>query len=173
MPGESIPHAMALRKTPVPSYVKLVTTREDATWPKVAYRHYGAEQESAGAWQASVYLVRKNGLPIFWPTSANRPRRTLFVASFVVDLDPLVNMRRLENVTIALRTYAKRKLQQRQAGLKSAETRRLRGNQARGPGRPRGILRSMEKTGSNRGRRCVRCDGGHHPLQKCRTGESR
>lgn len=165
LPHASIPHALALQKTPIPSYVKLTTLREDIAWPKLDYQ--------TGQWQASVYLVRKNGLPVYLPTAANRPRRTRFVASFIVDLDPLVNMRRIQNAAILTREYAKRKLQQRQAGLKSAETRRLRGNQTRGPGRPRGILRSMEKTGSNRGRRCVRCEGGHHPLQKCRTGESR
>lgn len=161
----SIPHAEALQKTPIPSYVKLDPHRYDPAWPRLTW--VGSQL------QASVYLVRKNGLSVYLPTSANRPRRTRFLASFIVDLDPLVNMRRIENAAILLRNYAKRKLQQRAAGLKSARTRRLRGNQGRGPGRPRGILRSMEKTGSNRGRRCVRCEGGHHPLQKCRTGESR
>jgi len=150
----------ALKQTPLPRGVALVMMRDDISRPRLL------PATAPGAWLAEIYLARKNGLPLYWPRAANRPRPTRFLASIVTDNDPLVNMLRIENAAAHLVAYAKEKLRRRALGLKGSRTLRKRGAFTIGPGRPRGILRSMEKTGSNRDRNCVSC-GRRHRRSPC------
>jgi hypothetical protein len=155
----------ALRRTPLPRGVALTMRKDDISRPLVA-------QQPDGSWQASIYAVRKNGLPLWWPKAANRPRPQRFVAKFVAQASELTNMLRVHSAAQVLLEMAEGKLRNRRSGLRAARARRRGAGFHKGPGRPRGILRSMEKTGSNRDRLCVRCEVRHHNQKRCPQGES-
>lgn len=144
----------ALRRTPLPAGVSLTMRRSDVERPLVT-------QQPDGSWRASIYAVRKNGLPLWWPKAANRPRPLRFSATFVAQDSELANALRVQIVAAALLNRAQKKLAARRGGLRAARTLRRGAGFFKGPGRPRGILRSMEKTGSNRDRNCVSCGRCH------------
>lgn len=148
----------ALRRTPVPPWVALVTLRSDPTRPRVL-------PQGGGGWLGLIRLVNKKGLPVWFPGTARRAKQP-FVASFVATEDPVTNLLRVENAAEALRRWAKLRLSLRRRGKLSMKARKASGNAQTAP-RPRGILRSMEKTGSNRDRMCVRCDVRHVPKRPC------
>jgi hypothetical protein len=166
MAGILAPYSLiliGLRKTPLPKGVALVLERDDPR-PRIS--------SGETHWFGTIYLVRKNGLPLYMPPSAKRATRLRFLAGFVADVDPLVNMIHIEEAARGLVLYAAEKLANHRAGMKAAKTMRDRKSARRGPGRPRGILRSMEKTGSNRPRNCLRC-GGKHGSSPCRPVNDR
>lgn len=158
---------VALRRTPLPRGVALLKRKDDISQPRIE-----ADPIIAGGWIATIYAVRKNGLPLYWPRSAKRQRPTLFTRIVVVTDNPLVNVFRIRNAAKPLLEYAARRLRARRRAIRAARTAMRRGTHVPGPGRPRGILRSMEKTGSNRDRRCLDCGWRHLHLRKpCRIEE--
>lgn len=151
----------ALRKTPIPSWVKLVVEQDDPSRAKLV-----ASATVPGAWIAGIYAVRKNGLPLYWPATTKRSRAQRFIGSFVVTADTMTNWFRISDAARVLLEHARKRLKARRGALKAVRTMRRRGTQKAGPGRPRGILRSMEKTGSNRDRNCPDC-GNRHRKTPC------
>ena len=151
------PHAIeeALRRTPLSRGVALMMRKDDIERPLIS-------QLPDGSWYATIYVVRRNGLPLWWPPAANRPRRTRFAATFIAQASELTNMLRAQSVAKRLLELAKVKLARRMRGLKAARAQRAGVGFHRGPGRPPGILRSMEKSGSNRDRKCPECRRRHH-----------
>jgi len=156
----------ALLRTPIPRGVALTMRKDDIARPLIS-------RTDEGFCQASIYVVRKNGLPLWWPRSARRHRPLKFLASFIVQQSELTNYMRIRDAAKNLLAFAEKKMKARKWGLKAARTKRRTGvGFFRGPGRPRGILRSMEKKGSNPERLCVRCDVRHTGWTRCPQGES-
>jgi len=147
----------ALLRTPLDRGIALTMRRDEIERPLVT-------QQPDGSWIASIYVVRKNGLPLWLPRSAKRHRAKKFVATFTAEASELANMMRARSAAKILLETARVAMKRHRGGMKAARTRRRSGVPFfKGPGRPPGIPRAMEKTGSNRDRNCVSCGRRHYP----------
>ena len=138
----------ALLKTPLERNVRLEMDRQDPSRPLL--RQVGPLED-----EAVLYLVNKKGLPIWWPASHERRQAQKFFATFIVSLDVPTNFRRAQQAAYSLANFARKKLAARRWGLKAARTAKRRGYKPKG--RPPGIPRAQERTGTNRGRLCLEC----------------
>jgi hypothetical protein len=164
---DSFAVAQALRQTPLPRGVALLMRKDDISQPRIE-----PHPEVAGAFIAAIYVVRKNGLPLYLPACTKRLRKKLFVATVVASADSVTNAIRFENAAAQLLQRSRVRMARYRGGKKSGRTRRRDGTLTAGPGRPRGISQAMEKTGSNPRRLCLDCGRRHKRLlTPCRPEE--
>ncbi|HEY6547623.1 MAG TPA: hypothetical protein VI589_06945 [Vicinamibacteria bacterium] len=148
----------ALKATPIPKGIVLEKRKDDPTRPVLR-----EDVDSFGwkRWLVTILPVDARGRVYSKPPAAKRPRPVRFCGYVPVGASAVANMRRIEERSRELLDEVRRFLAHRARSLKAARTARLRGTAKAGPGRPPGITRAMEKTGSNRARMCPYCRGGH------------
>lgn len=144
----------SLLQCPPPKGVALLMRQEDISRPLIHLVD--------GRWQAAIYVVKKNGLPDWMPLSARRRRRQRSVAIFNVSGNPLIDILAMMMAARALKRKHERKMGCIHRGLLSSKRR----VQHAGPGRPRGILKSMEKPAGQGTPYCRRCNC-LHPIGPC------
>lgn len=142
----------ALAKTPLEPHVRLKMVRGSITEPLLV--------EVNGEWRATVYLVKKDGTPV-WSRTVARADRRYITATFIATPHPTVNYLRAKKAAEIAKALGAKK-----GGGKPHRP---------ATGRPPGIKRSQERTGTNPNRLCPDCRMPHRRRwTSCRptTGES-